>query len=140
MTCGRESRSAFASKISVVSGRAVPGIKLRWRSPPLDKPRARTLAAGPKTAYSPWGILMATFDQEDLELEGGETKGAPNLLAIGVTFGGLLLDVVAPRPKPRAGFTPEPSLLSERAVPRTPRHDSAIEAYDGLPVASGYRS
>jgi hypothetical protein len=36
----------------------------------------------------------------------------PNPLAIGVTLGGLLLDVVAPRPKPRAGLTYEPSLLS----------------------------
>jgi hypothetical protein len=31
----------------------------------------------------------------------------PNPLAIGVTLGGLLLDVLAPRPKPRAGFPPE---------------------------------
>ena len=36
----------------------------------------------------------------------------PNPLAIGVTLGGLLLDVVAPRPKPRAGLPPESSLLS----------------------------
>ncbi len=36
----------------------------------------------------------------------------PNPLAIGVTLGGLLLDVVAPRPKPRAGLTYESSLLS----------------------------
>jgi hypothetical protein len=32
----------------------------------------------------------------------------PNLLAIGVTVGGLLLDVIAPRPKPRAGLPPVP--------------------------------
>ena len=73
-----------------------------------------------------------------LEHKGGEWL--PNPLAIGVTLGGLLLDVIAPRPKPRAGHSPELSLLSERSVPRTPRHDSAIEAYDGPPVASGYRS
>ena len=64
----------------------------------------------------------------------------PNPLAIGVTLGGLLLDVVVPRPKPRAGLPLEPSLLSTRAVPRTPRPDSTIEAYDGPPVVSGYRS
>ena len=46
----------------------------------------------------------------------------PNPLAIGVTLGGLLLDVVVPRPKPRAGFALESSLLSTRAVSRTPRH------------------
>jgi len=58
----------------------------------------------------------------------------PNPLAIGVTLGGLLLDVLVPRPKPRAGFTREPSLLSPRAVPRTPRH----EEHD-LPPAAGVR-
>jgi hypothetical protein len=64
----------------------------------------------------------------------------PNPLAIGMTIGGLLLDVVAPRPKPRAGLAHEPSLLSERSVPRTLRRDNAIEAYDGQPGAGGYRS
>ena len=64
----------------------------------------------------------------------------PNPLAIGVTLGGLLLDVVAPRPKPRAGIPPEPALLSSRSVPRTPQHDPTIEAYEDPPVASGYRS
>jgi hypothetical protein len=59
---------------------------------------------------------------------------------MGVTLGGLLLDIIAPRPKPRAGFPQEPSLLSTRAVPRTPRHDIAVEEYEGPPVASGYRS
>jgi hypothetical protein len=57
-----------------------------------------------------------------------------NPLAIGVTFGGLLLEIVAPRPKPRAGSLYELPLLSERAVPRTPHE---IEEYDGTPVASG---
>jgi hypothetical protein len=61
----------------------------------------------------------------------------PNPLAIGVTLGGLLLDVVVPRPKPRAGLPLEPSLLSRRAVPRTPQYESAIEAHGGHPVASG---
>ena len=42
----------------------------------------------------------------------------PNPLAIGVTLGGLLLDIVAPRPKPRAGIATE-SLSSERAASRT---------------------
>jgi hypothetical protein len=61
----------------------------------------------------------------------------PNPLAIGVTIGGLLLDVIAPRPKPRAGFPYEFSLLSARAVPRTPREASIVGEYDGTPVASG---
>jgi hypothetical protein len=61
----------------------------------------------------------------------------PNPLAIGVTLGGLLLEIVAPRPKPRAGFAYEPSLLSELAVSRTPRRATMIEGYDGAPVASG---
>lgn len=64
----------------------------------------------------------------------------PNPLAIGVTLGGLLLDVVVPRPKPRAGLPQEAPLLSGRTVPRTPQLDRAIEAYDSTPVASGYRS
>ncbi len=61
----------------------------------------------------------------------------PNPLAIGVTLGGLLLEIVAPRPKPRAGFAYEPSLLSQRAVSRTPRRATMIDEYDGRPVASG---
>ena len=69
-----------------------------------------------------------------------EVSSLPNPLAIGVTLGGLLLDVVAPRPKPRAGHPPEFSLLSGRSVPRTPRRDASIEEHDGPPVASGYRS
>jgi hypothetical protein len=69
-----------------------------------------------------------------------EVKQLPNPLAIGMTLGGLLLDVVVPRPKPRAGLAPEFSLLSQRAVPRTPQHDEALEGYDSRRVASGYRS
>jgi hypothetical protein len=62
----------------------------------------------------------------------------PNPLAIGVTLGGLLLEIVAPRPKPRAGIAFESSLLSERAVSRTPRRATTIDEYDGTSVASGY--
>jgi hypothetical protein len=61
----------------------------------------------------------------------------PNPLAIGVTLGGLLLDIVVPRPKPRAGCAHELSLLSERAVSRTPRPAPMTEQYDGTPVVSG---
>lgn len=53
-----------------------------------------------------------------------------NPLAIGVTLGGLLLDVVAPRPKPRAGISYESSLLSQRAVSRTPWPVTADVEYD----------
>jgi hypothetical protein len=61
-----------------------------------------------------------------------------NPLAIGVTLGGLLLDIIAPRPKPRAGFAHEFSLLSPRTVPRTPRSAMVIDEHDRTPVASGY--
>ena len=60
-----------------------------------------------------------------------------NPLAIGVTLGGLLLDLVVPRPKPRAGFAHEFSLLSERSGSRTPRPAMMGDEHDGAPVASG---
>ena len=59
-----------------------------------------------------------------------------NPLAIGVSLGGLLLDLVAPRPKPRAGLAYE-SLRSPQAVPRTPWYDTAFEGYGGTSIASG---
>jgi len=63
----------------------------------------------------------------------------PNPLAIGVTIGGLLLDIVVPRPKPRFGYVRE---ISPRAPApsgsRTPWH--GVEQHDGPPVASGFRS
>ena len=62
----------------------------------------------------------------------------PNPLAIGVTLGGLLLDVVAPRPKPRYGVVRELSPRAPRAGSRTPWR--GVEQYDGPPVASGSRS
>jgi hypothetical protein len=47
----------------------------------------------------------------------------PNPFAIGVTLGGLLLDVVAPRPKPRAGaVVPD---LSPLGLPGRPE-DNAV--------------
>jgi hypothetical protein len=60
-----------------------------------------------------------------------------NPLAIGVTVGGLLLDVLVPRPKPRVGAFDEPSLLSTRSGPRTPRRSWAQAEHDGPPVVSG---
>jgi len=59
-----------------------------------------------------------------------------NPLAIGVSLGGLLLDLVAPRPKPRAGLAYE-SLRSAQAVPRTPWHGHDFEQYVGSPIAGG---
>ena len=47
----------------------------------------------------------------------------PNPLAIGVTLGGLVLDVVVPRPKPRVGL--DASLLSQTPDRRTPLHTQA---------------
>jgi hypothetical protein len=61
----------------------------------------------------------------------------PNPLAIGVTLGGLLLDVIAPRPKPRVGFPRELSPLTPTADSRTPLR--AYEVQEGSPVASGSR-
>jgi hypothetical protein len=66
-----------------------------------------------------------------------EVNQLPNPLAIGVTLGGLLLDVLVPRPKPRAGCAVEPSLLSTRAVVRTPWDFENAAEYDDHPVASG---
>jgi hypothetical protein len=60
-----------------------------------------------------------------------------NPLAIGVTLGGLLLDVIAPRPKPRSGYQRESSLLSAHAVSRTPRGATTVDEYNGAPVAGG---
>jgi hypothetical protein len=59
-----------------------------------------------------------------------------NPLAIGVTLGGLLLDLVAPRPKPRAGLAYE-TLRSAPAVPRTPWRGPEFAGDGGAPVASG---
>jgi len=58
-----------------------------------------------------------------------------NPLAIGVTIGGLLLDVAVPRPKPRVG--PVPSCLP--SVRRRPE-DTVARAraeHERRPVASG---
>ena len=51
-----------------------------------------------------------------------------NPLAVGVTLGGLLLDVVVPRPKPRVGDPVHPTLLLHRAETRTARHISGDRA------------
>jgi hypothetical protein len=59
----------------------------------------------------------------------------PNPLAIGVTLGGLLLDIVAPRPKPRFGVPRETSPFTRSADVRTPM--LVHEVHDGSPVASG---
>jgi hypothetical protein len=56
-----------------------------------------------------------------------------NPLAIGVTLGGLLLDVLLPRPKPQAGVAQEP-------LPRYRLEDTsgyAHEQHECPPVASG---
>jgi hypothetical protein len=60
----------------------------------------------------------------------------PNPLAIGITLGGLLLDVIAPRPKPRGGFATESFLLTRGRLEDTGRA-TMIEEHDGEPVASG---
>lgn len=59
-----------------------------------------------------------------------------NPLAIGMTIGGLLLDVLVPRPKPRVGIEPDYlPLLSHRRS-----EDSAAlitQEHERRPVASG---
>ena len=63
----------------------------------------------------------------------------PNPLAIGVTIGGLLLDIAVPRPKPRFGFVREISPHAPApSGSRTPWQ--GVEQHDGPPVASGFRS
>jgi hypothetical protein len=64
----------------------------------------------------------------------------PNPLAIGVTIGGLLLDVIAPRPKPLAGIGQEFSLLSRPADRRTPQSAAPTMEHEHPPVASGLSS
>lgn len=59
-----------------------------------------------------------------------------NPLAIGVTVGGLLLDIVVPRPKPRAGAAPDPL----PSVTRNRFEDTLTELheeYERRPIASG---
>jgi hypothetical protein len=69
-----------------------------------------------------------------------EVNQLPNPLAIGVTIGGLLLDVVVPRPKPRASVPRESSLLSARASSRTPWQSDVVSEYDGPSFMGGVRS
>jgi hypothetical protein len=59
-----------------------------------------------------------------------------NPLAVGVTVGGLLLDMLVPRPKPRVGAFRGPSLLSTLRFEDTAAITGADE-HDGPPVASG---
>ncbi len=59
-----------------------------------------------------------------------------NPLAIGVTLGGLLLDIVVPRPKPQVGIAQEPL----RSASRYRLEDSVgylREEHERRPVASG---
>ena len=68
-----------------------------------------------------------------------EVNQLPNPLAIGVTIGGVLLDVIAPRPKPRAGTDRESSLRFRFPDGRTPPARPSREQ-EGPPRASGNRS
>jgi hypothetical protein len=52
-----------------------------------------------------------------------------------VTIGGLLLDVIVPRPKPRYGVACDFSPRIQAAASRTARLE--FGQYDGSPVASG---
>lgn len=70
-------------------------------------------------------------------LQGGVNQ-VLNPLAIGATLGGLLLDVIAPRPKPRLG-APMVDLSSHHhaRVEDTAAADGTIEEHDAAPVAGG---
>src|SRR5436305_13778638 len=100
----------------------------------MDQARGRTLDTRPRLSGRGSSILPAQANDQP-ELEGGEAVFNP--LAIGVTVGGLLLDVVAPRPKPRVGTPDELSLLSSPSGSRTPRPSRAPVEHDGPLVASG---
>ncbi len=100
---------------------------------PMDNPLQPILDSGTVTRRPRERILSPSCGWP--KAQGGDSQ-LPNPLAIGVTLGGLLLDVVAPRPKPRSGSHMELSPLSERTGSRThPR--PMIDKYDGTPVASG---
>jgi len=60
-----------------------------------------------------------------------------NPLAIGVTLGGQLLNIVAPRPKLRAGYPPEFSLLAGGAGMRTLPGTFTDQEFVGTSLASG---
>ncbi len=85
------------------------------------------------------GILSA-MNCEPGSREGGEHLKLLNPLAIGVSLGGQLLDIVAPRPKLRAGAPQEFSLLSQRAGTRTAPGAHDNRRFVGLSIASGKRS
>ncbi len=90
----------------------------------VDSRRPLTLARRPVTGSPATAILPITLR-------------TLNPFAIGAGFGGLLLEFVAPRSKPRAGIANEPSLLSDRTVSRTPRSNGMLREHDRAPIASG---
>src|ERR1700758_281769 len=105
-------------------------------APPWTTRRSQILSTGPMSRRRSWRILLRDVAISEREpFRKGGVSQLPNPLAIGVTLGGLLLDVVVPRPKPRAGFAHEPSLLAPRAGSRTPRHEAAHEEHENPPAA-----
>jgi hypothetical protein len=60
-------------------------------------------------------------------------------LAIGMTLGGLLCGLPAPRRKPRFGAETAPSLLSRPAGPRTPRRLWTTDEHDVVSLVGGPR-
>lgn len=102
----------------------------------MDKTAAISLDSWPKPAGGASSILSRRGHDDPSSKE--VKRQMLNPLAIGVTVGGLLLDVLVPRPKPRVGGFGEPSLLSTPSGSRTPRRSWAEAEHDGPPVASGY--
>lgn len=78
--------------------------------------------------------LRAVFDDR---FQGGVNQ-VMALLAIGVTLGGLLLDVIAPRPKPRSGAS-RGDLLSHHYARIEDTAAAVHEEHDVAPVVGGLR-
>jgi len=88
-------------------------------------------------------LLLAILPADRANKPGSNKEVNPKLLnplAIGVTLGGQLLDIAVPRPKLRAGNSPEFSLLSQRTGTRTGFVASQDQEFVGLPVVSGRRA
>jgi len=128
-----------AGRAVTVAGRAASAaaVPRPWLTVPPWTTRSRQiLSTGPMPPERSCRILVHDLRSRDRFEK--EVNQLPNPLAIGVTLGGLFLDVVVPRPKPRAGFAHESFLLAPRAGSRTPRHEAAHEEYE-TPPAAGVR-
>lgn len=97
-------------------------------------PSARILAIRPISAGGRPGIILLT-----LRIGPGSLKEVPttllNPLAIGVTLGGWMLDIVVPRPKPRYGYPREHALHRPRAAARITFVEASLQELRDPPIA-----